>query len=267
MSAATRGPATSFAHSRAAWSRLDWWRLEARAFERHSEVRRALTFYSPVGAWQDLGRPPERPFPPALGRALVTLHIACLVLPVLAAIVMLRWLGETAEPAPVGLAGALAGFACAWLTYGTARDLRDPAGPATSGAQLLALLHLVPSAVATALAAIAIDRGPVAGPYGCIGLIADVVLGAVSLWLYADAAGAAPRWTRLKQRRLDRSVAALSRDERDAITNDVHAALDDLAARGLVDADEATAARALPLGALGRTLAAREELTAVRDAR
>ncbi|TNM36414.1 hypothetical protein FHP29_19930 [Nocardioides albidus] len=260
------GGAATFARGRAEWSRLDWWRLEARAFAQHPDVRHALTFDAPVGAWRELGRP-TREVPRWAGVLLLPVWIASLTLPVVTTVLLLRWLTDGDAVVDLTLAGALTGGAAVVLTLGVLQDLRDAEGPASHGLRPIGVAHLAPSALAGVLALLAIAQGRADSPYGLIGLLVDAALGAGVLWLHSGTPRASLRRKRTKRRRLARALAALSTAERAAIGHDIASALDDLAARGLIDREVATAARALPLGALGRTLADRDEITALRCGR
>lgn len=262
-----RGPAATWAGGCRSWSRLDWWRLEARAFDGHPRVHRALTFFAPVGAWHDLDRPPGRELPGWVGVLLLPVWVASLTLPVVTVVLLLRSLLDGTAPVAVHLAGAVAAGAGTIVAVSVLQDLRDPEGPTSNGTRLVGLLHLVPSSLACVLTVVAVALSRARGSYGLVGLLADAAVGAAAVWLHAGSPRAAHRWARIKQRRLARALDTLPVAERDAIRRDIEAALDDLAARGHLDAAPAERARSLPLGALGRTLAAREELTAVRGDR
>ncbi|UFU08067.1 hypothetical protein [Ruania halotolerans] len=247
--------AVEYAHQAEEWSALDWWHLEARAVARHPDLTHALAFFAPPAAWTQL----SRGVPKALGCLMVPAHIASLTLPVSAAVMMTAWLGETEATAPVAVAGAFAGFAAAWSLFGMSRDARSPDGRAVNGARLLALLHLLPSSIATVLALLAIGHGVAIGAVGIVGLLADVAYGIAALRFYVPTSDSAAT-EQLNLRRLNRAVEALDHHARLEILADLHHAIDVLEQRALIDADLARAARNQPVASLARTMAPRERV-------
>ncbi|WP_265522856.1 hypothetical protein [Oerskovia flava] len=258
-------PAAEYARAATVWTDLDWWLLEARAVARHPDLTFALAFFAPPKAWKALARSEPttngRLGRKAKGWLMVPAHIATLVLPLLAAREMITWLFQSVPTAPVGRAGIFAGLAGAWLLFGMSRAARTPDGRTGDGALALGLLHVVPSAVATPIAFLAISQGEADGAIGVVGLVGDLAVGIAALRFYRAPGGAAATTGRVNLRRLHRAVEALDPHERLEILADLRRAIAVLEQRTLITADTARTARELPLAALARTLAPRETFT------
>ncbi|MEI3849552.1 MULTISPECIES: hypothetical protein [unclassified Microbacterium] len=253
----TDAPATAYARTVSAWTPLDWWKLEARALHHVPDARRALAFFAPPAAWKDLAKNVA----PAWGCLLTLSHIASFTLPVVALLMLLPWLFDRTETALVGWAGMLAGIAALLGANGILTEMRESLGTEPGIHRLLGALHLVPSAIATAVAALAIAQGAADAPIGIVGLAADVAVGVLHLVLFRGPAHTGTdRWRR-SLTALEKAVEGMPPDERARIYADVQGALAVLAERGLITEPELVRARDVRIGLLGITMAPREDLT------
>lgn len=251
-----QGSATAYARSATSWNDLDWWRLESRAFSDQPRVKQSLAFFAPTSAWKDL----SSEVPAALGCMLVPAHIASLSFPLFGAIVMIAWLIGRAPISALATAGLLAGFAAAWMLLSMFLDARRPDGRAVNGARQISLLHVVPSAVSVGIAGIALTQDPAVAALGATGAAADVIVGLIALRFYHPPSGDLQVTMLLNERRLARSLAAVSETDRRAIQEDLSAALTALETGGLIDTDTGRAARHIPFGYLAIEFAPREEI-------
>lgn len=255
MAAVTQGPATAYARSATSWSDLDWWRLESRAFSGQPRVKQSLAFFAPTSAWKDL----SSEVPAALGCLLVPAHIASLSFPIFATIAMIAWLIGRAPIGVFATAGALAGFAAVWMLLSMFLDARKPDGRTVNGARQISLLHVVPSSVSVAISAIALTQDPAIAALGAVGAAADLVVGLMALRFYRPTSGDPQTVKQLNERRLERSLAAVSDADRLAILEDISTALTALETGGLIEAGVGRAARQTPFGHLAIEFAPREE--------
>ncbi|MEW1834605.1 hypothetical protein [Microbacterium sp. NPDC079995] len=257
MADLTPPPATAYARAARTWEPLDWWKLEARALHHLPALRRALAVFAPPAAWKDLAKNAA----PAWGCLLTLSHIASFVLPVIAAFLLVPWIGDREGTAPVGTAGILAGVAAVIGGNGLLTEIRESLGNDPSIHRLLGALHLVPSAAATAVAGLAIADGAAAAPLGIAGLIADVVVGILHFVLFRGPAHTgSDRWRR-NLLRLEQAVEGMSPQERARVYADVQGALEVLAERGLISTAEWERAREVRIGLLGISMAPREDIT------
>lgn len=255
LAAVTQGPATAYARSVTSWSDLDWWRLESRAFSGQPRVKQSLAFFAPTSAWKDL----SSEVPSALGCLLVPAHIASLSFPIFATIAMIAWLIGQAPIGVFGTAGALAGFAAAWMLLSMYLDARTPDGRTVNGARQISLLHVAPSSVSVAISVIALTQDPAIAALGALGAAADLVVGLIALRFYRPTSGDPQGTMRLNERRLERSLASVSDADRLAILEDISTAIAALETGGLIDAGVGRAARQTPFGHLAMEFAPREE--------
>ncbi|WP_194397668.1 hypothetical protein [Microbacterium atlanticum] len=253
----TDAPATAYARTAQTWTPLDWWKLEARALHHVPAARRALAFFAPPAAWKDLAKNTA----PAWGCLLTLSHIASFTLPIVALLVLLPWLFDRDGSALVGLAGVLAGIAALLGGNGIATEIRESLGTEPGIQRLLGLLHLAPSGIGTLVAALAIAQGAADGPLGIVGLVADVVVGALHLVLFRGPAHTGTdRWRR-NITTLEKAVEQMPPDERARIYADLQGALAVLAQRDLIGERDLVRARDARIGLLGITMAPREDLT------
>ena len=185
-------PATAYARTAGAWTPLDWWKLEARALHGVPAARRALAFFAPSAAWKDLAKNVA----PAWGCLLTLSHIASFTLPVVALLFLLSWLVGRSDTASVGVAGLLAAIAAVIAGIGIVTELRESLGTDPKIHRMLGALHLVPSAIGTVVAVLAITQGAADGALGIVGFVADVVVGALHFVLFRGASARCLRPTR-----------------------------------------------------------------------
>ncbi|MCK6067510.1 MULTISPECIES: hypothetical protein [Microbacterium] len=250
------GPAVRFARARRSWEPLDWWKLEAHALHEDAELRRAIAFFAPAEAWRALSKDTVR----AWGCLLTLSHIASFVFPLLAAGAVVGWLFAQDEGLDLRIPGSIAAIAAVLAAIGLVIDHRDPSGVDPKVGRLLGMLHLGPSAAATAVAGLALAQGEADFGFAALGLLADAVVGALHSAVYRGPADAgSDRWRR-NLARLDAAVSGLAEADRGRIQADIADALDVLDERELVPAAELERARGVRIGLLGISMAPREDL-------
>jgi len=253
----TEGPATRYARAVSAWQPIDWWKLEARALGGTPALRRALAYFAPTEAWKDLSAGVATGW----GCLLTLSHIASFTLPAVAAFVLAAWLFDRDDIAPVGLAGLLAAIAAVIGGIGLIREHRESLGTDPKIGRLLGFLHAVPSSIALVIALLAISQGAAASAIGILGIIADVVVGALHfVFSRGPAETGTTRWRR-NFARLEKALDDLPPDERARVYSDVQHALVVLNDRGLIGDDELNRAGDVRIGLLGMTMAPRADLT------
>jgi hypothetical protein len=105
-------------------------------------------------------------------------------------------------------------------------------------------------------------QGAAVGGIGVVGFLADVIVGALSLWLYRSPADSGTvRWER-NLRRLQDALEGMPPDERARVYSDIQHALDLLGTRGILPDETLLRAMDAPLGMLGITMAPRDDLKA-----
>jgi hypothetical protein len=239
-----------------AWQPIDWWKLEARALGATPALRRALAYFAPTEAWKDLSAGVATGW----GCLLTLSHIASFTLPAVAAFVLAAWLFDRDDIAPVGLAGLLAAIAAVIGGIGLVREHRESLGTDPKIGRLLGFLHAVPSSIALVIALLAISQGATASAIGILGIIADVVVGALHFVSRGPAETGTTRWRR-NFARLEKALDDLPPDERARVYSDVQHALVVLNDRGLIGDDELNRAGDVRIGLLGMTMAPRADLT------
>ncbi|WP_065569762.1 hypothetical protein [Microbacterium oleivorans] len=250
-------PATAYARAARAWGPLDWWKLEARALYHLPDLRRSLAVFAPPAAWKDLAKSAA----PAWGCLLTLSHIASFILPVVACLLVVPWIFDRDGAAPLATAGILAAVAALLGGNGLVTEIRESLGTDPGIHRLLGILHLLPSAVATAVGTLAIAEGAATGAFGLAGLIADVIVGLLHFALFRGPAhSGTDRWRRNLER-LQRAVDGMPPSERARVYADLQAALEVLAERGLISDAEWVRAREARIGLLGISMAPRDDLT------
>ncbi|MCP2635098.1 hypothetical protein K0817_000765 [Microbacterium sp. HD4P20] len=255
MADVTEGPATRYARAASAWHPIDWWKLEARALNDTPALRRALSFFAPAEAWRDLSKGLATPW----GGLLTVSHIASFTLPAVAAFILAAWTFDRDDIAPVGLAGVLAAIAAVIGGIGLIQERLESLGTDPKIGRLLGFLHLVPSSIAAVIAVLAIAQGSAAFAVGIVGMVADVVVGALHfVFSRGPAETGTTRW-RKNFARLERALGELDPDERARIHSDIQHALVVLGDRGLIGAEQFTRAGDVRIGLLGMTMAPRQD--------
>ncbi len=250
-------PATAYARAARSWTPLDWWKLEARALHGVAEARRALAFFAPSAAWKDL----SKNVAPAWGCLLTLSHIASFTLPVVAMLFLLPWVFGRSATAAVGVAGVLAAIAAVIAGVGIVTEIRESLGTDPKIHRMLGALHLVPSAIGTVVALLAVANGSADGAIGVVGFVVDAVVDTLHFVLFRGPAHTgSDRWRR-NLTTLERAVDQMPTDERARIYADIQAALVVLSERDLITTAELARARDVRIGLLGITMAPREDLT------
>ncbi|KZE91617.1 hypothetical protein [Microbacterium sp. TNHR37B] len=264
MEEVTDGPATRFARSVTDWQPNNWWRLEARAWERTLSVRRALAYFSPADVWKDLAREPEGA--PGGGCLGVFIPIGALTLPVLGMLALFGWVFRPDRTASVLMVGIMALIAALLVTPGLVSNLRRRELVDASSARLLGWLHLIPSTIAFLIGTAAFAAGKADVPLALLLIAGDVATGVVHLVMFRRPGDVnAARWTR-NMARLKTAMEAVPAAERERVSADLRAAFDELEKRAVVSPDQIERARDRPLGMLGMGMAPRPDLTGSFDA-
>ncbi|MRG59989.1 hypothetical protein GE115_08925 [Agromyces sp. CFH 90414] len=256
----TDGPATRYARAARTWAPIDWWKLEARAVYERPELRRALAPFAPVEAWRDLAKDVAT----AWGILLTLSHIAALTLPVLAGGMLLGWLFQRDDLAPVGLTGLLAGIGAVLAGIGLVTEAREPTGTDPRIGRLIGGLHLVPSTLGLLVATLAISLGSADAPLGVVAFIVDVGVGIAYFVLNRGPADSGSDRGRRNLARLERALGELPPTDRARMEADAREAIDVLELRDLVGADDAARAREQRLGLLAMEMAPRTDLATQR---
>lgn len=257
MADVTEGPATRYARAVGAWQPIDWWKLEARALSGTPALRRALAYFAPTEAWKDLSKGVATRW----GCLLTLSHIASFTLPAVAAFILAAWLFDRNDIAPVGIAGLLAAIAAVIGGIGLIQEHRESLGTDPKIGRLLGFLHLVPSSIAVVISALAISQGAAAAPIGIVGIIVDVVVGALHfVFSRGPAETGTTRWRR-NFARLEKALDELPPDERARVYSDIQHALVVLSDRRLIGDDDLNRAGEVRIGLLGMTMAPRDDLT------
>lgn len=256
MAHLTDGPATLYARAVSAWRPIDWWKLEARALGGIPSLRRALAFFAPTEAWKDLSKGVSTGW----GILLTLSNIASFTLPAVAGLVLAAWLFDRDDLAPVAVAGVLAAIAAVIGGIGLIQEHRESLGTDPKIGRLLGFLHLVPSLLGTLIAGLAIAQGSADHPVGILGIILDVVVGALHLvFSRGPAHDGSDRWRR-NFARLEKALNEVPADERARVHSDLQHALVVLNDRGLIGDDELNRAGDVRIGLLGMTMAPRADL-------
>lgn len=249
------GPATRFARAARRWEPDDWWRLEARAWESHPQVRRAIAFSAPASVWKVLAT--DSVSLRSAGGCLTTLlNVFGMSAPLLALLAAVGWFfSQPRIPFPLAAVGVLLLLGVLSSLGDMRSSLRGSVFTDPRSARILAVVHLVPSALLMCFAVPAsLAHLPIA-LLPLLAIAADIAVGIGYIVLYpvpTDERSA--RW-RMNQERLEHALAALTEDECEQIRRDIGYAFDDLERRELVDPAALAHARAVPLGRLGIEMA------------
>ena len=258
------GPATRYACSLSRWERNDWWRVEARAWERHQSVRFALAFFSPADVWKDLNRQPEGE---ARGGGCLGVvgHIAALCLPVLAMLGIFGWVLRPDRTAPILMVGLMCLVAALLFTRGLISDIRNPEKAEVKSAHIVSYLHLVPSSITLVIALSAWAADKVDAPLLILAIAGDAAIGIVPLVAFRRPGNEnEARWLR-NLTRLKTALEAVPEDQRARIADDIRTAIAELERAGLVSAEDAAHAQGRSLGLLGIGMAPRPDMTRTLD--
>ncbi len=256
----TEEPALRFARNVQEWQPNDWWRLEARAWERVLPVRRALAFFSPVEVWKDLAREPKGS-PRGGGCLGVFIPIGALTLPILGMLALFGWVFRPDRTAPVLVVGIMAMISVLLVTPGLVSDLRRRELVDPSSTRLLGLLHLIPSSIALLIGLAAFAAGRADVPLALLLIALDVAIGAVYVAMFRLPGNEnEARWTR-NLTRLKTALAEVPPAEREWVSADLRAAFLELERRAVVAPEEIERARDRPLRLLGMGMAPRPDLT------
>lgn len=235
---------------RGPWGTTQWWRLELRAFDRAPSVQASLAVLAPRDAWtREHGRP-------SVGGCLQTLaYLASLVAPTLGAVVVVGWAQEGARDADaLEIAGVLLLVSVLVTLYSEVRGRLQPRAVAIGAVRRVALAHVVPDVVALVVAGVVVASGTAEIVPGLLWLAPFVVdLGLhVMTWLRGATRPGGPQDP---IENVDRAVAELAPDEREAIARDLRAAIERLRAAGRIDDELAARASACAPGRLALTVA------------
>lgn len=232
------------------WHPLEWWRIEAGAWNGHREVLDALRAVAPSAV-----RPTFAPGrPPIWAMLYVALSLAAAVTPAAAAFIAYRAVvRDRVDPlvlAPLGIAILLAALVLAadLVLFRNVTRAR-----VASGSYALGLAHLIPSLTLLGLIAFCAATGRL-GPdaWWTWAVVLDVLVGVVLIVQGRPARAAAPETPDFSA--VDAVVAGITRPQRDAVRADLEAAIAQLQQRGVIGDEEAAIARSAPLGRLGSTL-------------
>lgn len=232
------------------WGTTQWWRLELRAFDRAPSVQVALAVLAPKDAWtREHGRP-------SVGGCLQAFaYLVSLVAPTLGAGLVVGWAQQGARDVrALEVAGVLLLVSVLVTLYSEVRGRLQPRAVAIGAVRRVALAHLLPDALALVVAAVVVASGTIDVATSLLWLTPFVVDAGlhVMTWLRGSTQPGGPQHP---LDNVDRSVAELRPDRREAIARDLHAAIERLRATGRIDDELAARASACAPGRLALTIA------------
>lgn len=244
--------ATQFAALIDSWQPGDWWWLEARALHLAPELRSAQAALArgltAEQLWDNQLKADRR------GRVTEILSGAAPAFPLMA-LGLLAGSWGTDLPAPLGLAGTLAGIGAALglAELVTARQRTHTMDE--HGAQIRGLLHLVPSLASALTGAMALlSHIPAREPLGMVGLVADLAVGVATVVHFRPGRDWRAGAVHKNAVELQLTVQALPSDVAAAIRADLQRALQTLVRRRFVAESVAARAAAASVGFLALTM-------------
>ncbi len=256
MSGTTAGPATRFAASRRTWEPIDWWRLEARAWDDAPAVRRAIAFFAPTSVFRELAKSSGRN--PLMTVILLVWNLVGLAAPVVGAAMLLGWVFGRADVAAVGSAGVAFVAGAVVAGAGLITSGRDAGRVDAGSAQAIGWVHGLAAGAALIVSVLATVQGEADGAWGVVLIGVDLLVGVLYFVVFrGKPADGSARWKRTVNQ-LAQAVADLDDDVRARILGDRRAAIDELEAAGRIPASVAADARETPPGMLGARFSPRE---------
>ncbi|MEH3088337.1 MAG: hypothetical protein PGN24_01660 [Microbacterium arborescens] len=252
----TTGPAARFAASRRTWEPIDWWRLEARAWQEAPSVRRVIAFFAPTSVFRELAAHSGRN--PVITVLLLIWNLVGLGAPVVGAALLLGWVFGRADVAAVGTAGIAFAAGAVVAGAGLITSGRDAGRVDAGSAHAIGWVHGLGAGAALIVSILAAAQGQAAGVWGIAFIVSDLVVGVLYFVIFRRRpTDGSERWKRTVDR-LAVVVAALDDDTRARILGDLGDAVDELETAGLIPESMAADARQTPPGMLGARFAPRE---------
>ncbi|SDQ46943.1 hypothetical protein [Microbacterium sp. cf332] len=251
----TAGPAARFAASRRTWEPIDWWRLEARAWQEAPAVRRVIAVFAPTSVFRELAVHSGRN--PAVTVLLLVWNLVGLGAPVVGAALLLGWVFGRADVAAVGAAGFAFAAGAVVAGAGLVTTGRDAGRVDAGSAHAIGWVHVLAAGAALIAAILAVVQNEAEGAGGVAFIAADLVVGALYFVIFRrKPTDGSERWKRTVDR-LAAAVSALDEDTRARILADLGDAIDELETAGRIPESLAADARQTPPGMLGARFAPR----------
>ncbi|WP_323986698.1 hypothetical protein [Microbacterium plantarum] len=251
----TSGPAARFAASRRTWEPIDWWRLEARAWQEAPEVRRVMAFSAPTSVFRELAAHSGRH--PVMTILLLIWNLVGMAAPVVGAALLLGWVFGRADIAAVGAAGVVFAAGAVVAGAGLLTSGSDGGRVDAGSAHAVGWIHAPAAAVALVVSILAATQDQAEGMWGIAAIAADLIVGALYFVVFRrKPTDGSARWKGTVDR-LAAAIAALDEDTRARILADVGDAIDELEIAGRITESIATDARQTPPGMLGARFAPR----------
>jgi len=251
----TTGPAARFAASRRTWEPIDWWRLEARAWQEAPAVRRVIAFLAPTSVFRELAAHSGRN--PLITVLLLIWNLVGLGAPVVGAALVLGWVFGRADVAAVGAAGVAFAAGAVVAGAGLITSGRDAGRVDAGSAHAIGWVHALAAAAALVVSILAGIQGQAEGAWGAALIAADLIVGVLYFVVFRrKPTDGSARWKATVDR-LAAAVAALDEGTRTRILADIGDAIDELETAGRIPESVAADARQTPPGMLGARFAPR----------
>lgn len=252
----TTGPAARFAASRRTWQPIDWWRLEARAWQEAPEVRRAMAFFAPTSVFRELATHSGRN--PAITIVLLIWNLVGLGAPVIGAALLLGWVFGRADVATVGAASIAFAAGAVVAGAGLITSGRDAGRVDAGSAHAIGWVHALAAGAALIVSILAAIQDQAEGAGGIVLIAADLIVGVLYFVVFRrKPTDGSARWKATVDR-LAAAIAALDEGARARIMADVGDAIDELETAGRIPESVAAEARQTPPGMLGARFAPRD---------
>ncbi|MDF2919242.1 MAG: hypothetical protein K0S70_3459 [Microbacterium sp.] len=252
----TTGPAARYAATRRTWEPIDWWRLEARAWQEAPAVRRVIALFAPTTVFRELAAQSGRN--PVGTVLLLVWNLIGLGAPVVGAAMLLGWVFGRADAAAVGAAGIAFAAGAVVAGAGLVTSGRDPGRVDAGSAHAIGWVHALSAGAAVVVSILAVLQGQATGAWGLALIMIDLVVGALYFVVFRrKPTDGSERWKRTVDQ-LAATVSALDDDTRARILGDIGDAIDELETAGRIPESVAAEARQTPPGMLGARFAPRE---------
>lgn len=252
----TTGPAARYAATRRTWEPIDWWRLEARAWQEAPAVRRVIALFAPTTVFRELAAQSGRN--PVVTVLLLVWNLVGLGAPVVGAAMLLGWVFGRADAAAVGAAGIAFAAGAVVAGAGLVTSGRDAGRVDAGSAHAIGWVHVLAAGTASVVSILAVLQSQATGAWGLGFIMLDLVVGALYFAVFRrKPTDGSERWKRTVDQ-LAAAVSTLDDDTRARILADIGDAIDELETAGRIPESVAAEARQTPPGMLGARFAPRE---------